>query len=348
MNSINSSFQTQPLDLGVERSGSPKRKAPTPIDHHPGQAVSLEISKKRRVEEPQPLSLQCIGPPVLSRVTEPSPLIASAATSITTVVNTALMTQSNNQSQDSRSLTSLSPAPRTDSGDGSLRPASTGSVSSLNPTMNATASPAPTSSPAPPAATTPSPAPSAPGTPAKVNPITTDSEKSNSPAPRPPSTTNYPVHKLKKAWLQRHSGEDGTEDTTGVVGSGSCVMLPMKIAQEPSQPLNSKDNTSVTTTGSTTTQATSVTTTVSTTTTTTNSLPSAVNSIHNIGSMAVNSINKSKVTAKSGRKSVAGKDTLNGHANDVKSNVQEDSSSSDPERKLPPKRKPPKVTVQSA
>jgi lysine-specific demethylase 3 len=110
---------------------------------------------------------------------------------------------------------SVSPAPRTASGDGSVRPSSAGSVSSLpgNPTSHgpgATASPAP--SPAPP-------------------PSTTTPVKADSPAPvRPPSSSSYPVHKLKKAWLQRHSGEDGTEDTTGIVGSGSCLTLPLNIA----------------------------------------------------------------------------------------------------------------------
>ncbi|KAK0086395.1 hypothetical protein PV325_003271 [Microctonus aethiopoides] len=320
---MSASFQTQPLDLGVERSSSPKRKAPTPNDHM-GHPVSLEI-KKRRIEEPQPLSLQCVGPPVLSRVSEPSPLIASAATSITTVVNTALLAQPNAQTQQEHTVVSISPAPRTASGDGSIRPASTGSVSSFNPTPSAAPSPVPIASPAPMTAA-PSPAQSAPGTPAKIIPTNTDSEKSNSPAPRPPSRTNYPVHKLKKAWLQRHSGEDGTEDTTGVIGSGSCVTLPLNIAQVPSQPLNKeRESTSGTTT----------------TTTTTTSLPSAVNSIHNVGSLAINSINKSKVTGKVGRKPV-NKETLNGHTNDTKS-IQEDSSSSDPERKSPPKRKPPKV-----
>lgn len=327
---INTSFQTQPLDLGVERTGSPKRKAPTPsLTENSGQPVSLEVCKKRRTEEPQPLSLQCVGPPILSRVSEPSPLIASAATSITTVVNTtvALLAQSNTQTTQERTVvTAVSPTPRTASGDGSIRPASTGSVSSLNPTVSAAPSPAPIPSPAP--STAPSPAPSAPGTPAKANPSTVDSEKSNSPAPRPPSSTSYPVHKLKKAWLQRHSGEDGTEDTTGVVGSGTCVTLPMNISQAPSQSLNNKErDTSSNVSGNTTTTC----------------LPSAVNSIHNIGSMAVNSINKSKVTAKSSRKS-ANKESLNGHATDTKT-LQEDSSSSDPERKSPPKRKPPKVSI---
>lgn len=340
---INTAFQTQPLDLGVERSGSPKRKAPTPLlcDNNAGQPVALEVSKKRRTEEPQPqpqpLSLQCVGPPMLSRVSEPSPLIASAATSITTVVNTAaLLAQPNSQAQE-RTVTVVSPAPRTSSGDGSVRPASTGSVCSLNPTpVSAVPSPAPIPSPAP--STAPSPAPSAPGTPAKVNNINTstaDSEKSNSPAPRPPSSTSYPVHKLKKAWLQRHSGEDGTEDTTGIVGSGSCLTLPLKMSQVPSQPLNNKEHRESSSGGTSNTTNNAPTSTC---------LPSAVNSIHNIGSMAVNSINKSKVTGKSGRKP-ANKESLNGHATDTTKTPQEDSSSSDPERKSPPKRKPPKVSI---
>lgn len=322
---ITTAFQTQPLDLGVERSGSPKRKALTPLSDNSVQPVSLEVCKKRRTEEPQPL-LQCVAVPFLSRVSEPSPLIASAATSITTVVNTAaFLTQPNSQTQE-RMVTAVSPTPRTASGDGSVRPASTGSVCSLNPAVSAAPSPVPIPSPA--LSTAPSPAPSAPGTPAKANSATADSEKSNSPAPRPPSSTSYPGHKLKKAWLQRHSGEDGTEDTTGIVGSGSCVTLPLNISP-PSQPLNNKDreNTSNSNTNNTSTTG----------------LPSAVNSIHNIGSMAVNSINKSKVTGKSGRKP-ANKESVNGHATDTKT-PQEDSSSSDPERKSPPKRKPPKVSI---
>jgi [histone H3]-dimethyl-L-lysine9 demethylase len=87
--------QMQPLDLGCRDSGSPnKRSAPSP-----------DPSKKRRVETPQPSlaphhqhQQQQQPPPTmatpppsaspqLSRVSEPSPLIASAATTITTVEN---------------------------------------------------------------------------------------------------------------------------------------------------------------------------------------------------------------------------------------------------------------------
>lgn len=47
----------------------------------------------------------------------------------------------------------------------------------------------------------------------------------------PPKTTassfTAPRH-LKKAWLQRHTGED-SEDTTGIIGSGNCIKLPLKL-----------------------------------------------------------------------------------------------------------------------
>lgn len=233
-------FQTQPLDLGIkedqDRSASPKRKLT-------GDPECLD-AKKRRSEEP-----------VLSRVSEPSPLLASAATTITTVVNTAV----------------------TDSLD---RPSSAGT-----PVL---------------------PACPSPNTPAKP-PSGVDSEKSNSPGPPPRTTSSYPVHKLKKAWLERHGQEDGTDDKD-VVGSGSCVTLPLTLPKKEVERTES---------GST------------------------VNSLHSIGSMAVNSISKTK--PKAGRK--AGKDTplLNGHTSGKLPDA-DDSSSSDPDRKAsPPKRVPPKV-----
>lgn len=333
---INSNaMQTQPLDLGIERSGSPKRKADIGLINKTGMhPVSLEI-KKRKIDEPivaysisqMPLNsfsqmqqhhqqqIQTIP----TRVTEPSSFFASTAMTTITVaatnnVNSVMMPQ---QATPQKSSTvSVSPAPRTASGDGSLRPSSAGSVDSSLNNSQLSAVPSPT--------TLPSPVPSAPGTPAKQGSIT-DNEKSNSPAPRPPSTTNYPVHKLKKAWLQRHSGEDSTEDTTGVIGSGSCVTLPLNILQTPSQPINKERESTTSVTGS---------------------LPSAVNSIHNIGSMAVNSINRSKVTGKSGRKP-ANKDVANGHTSETKSlpYAEDCSSSSDPEKKSLPKKKLPKVNI---
>lgn len=233
-------FQTQPLDLGIkedqDRGASPKRKLVDDLE-------CLDI-KKRRSDEP-----------VLSRVSEPSPLLASAATTITTVVNTAV----------------------TDSLD---RPHSAGT-------------------PVPPAC-------SSPNTPAKTI-SGVDSEKSNSPGP-PPRTSSYPVHKLKKAWLERHGQEDGTEDKD-VVGSGSCVTLPLTL---PKKEIERSENVSA-----------------------------AVNSLHCIGSMAVNSINKPK--PKPGRKSAKETPLMNGHTTG-KSPDADYSSSSDPDRKASlPKRVPPKV-----
>lgn len=237
-------FQTQPLDLGFkedqDRGASPKRKLTDELE-------CLD-AKKRRSEEP-----------VLSRVSEPSPLLASAATTITTVVNTAV----------AESLVE--------------RPSSAGT-------------------PAPP--TCPSP-----NTPAKL-PSSVDSEKSNSPGPGPPPrTSSYPVHKLKKAWLQRHSGEDGTDDKD-VVGSGSCVTLPLTL---PKKEIDRTES------------------------------ASAVTPLHSrpISSMAVNSISKTK--PKTSRKPVKDTPLLNGHASGKLPDA-DDSSSSDPDRKAsPPKRVPPKV-----
>lgn len=246
---VTPAVQKEPLDLGMssvlkEDSGSnpasPKRKS----SEEPEQ---LDIKKRKS---------EIVSEPVLSRVSEPSPLLASAATTITTVVNTAVAE--------------------------TLEPLSGG---------GAPGTPVPCSSPAKPGSGV-------------------DSEKSNSPGPRP-------VHKLKKAWLQRHSGEDGTDDKD-IVGSGSCVTLPLTLPKKELETV------------------------------------SIVSSLHNIGSMAVNSINKTKT--KSNNRKVNNKDNnnsnvsgsgngglLNGHM-PVKLPDADDSSSSDPERKTTPlKRVPPKV-----
>jgi lysine-specific demethylase 3 len=224
---ITPSFQTQPLDLGVssaarEDPSSPKRKAEE-------EAEDLDV-KKVKVE---PVEKE---EPVLARVSEASPLLATAATTITTVLNTSVQQQER---------------PQTPLG--------------------------------------------------KV--VNQDSEKSNSPGPARPS---YPVHKLKKAWLQRHSGEDATENSSDVKGSGTCVTLPMPVVSTP-PPVVKKSE------------------------------PSVVNSLHSIGSMAVNSIKKPKGSRKGAKE-------LNGHISTKTPQDGDDSSSSDPERKsTPQKRVPPKV-----
>lgn len=91
------------------------------------------------------------------------------------------------------------------------------------------------------------------------------------------------------------------EDTTGIVGSGSCVTLPINISNTP---------------------------------TTNNNKDPPVNSLHAIGSMAVNSISKTKhLTNKSNSRKGVMKEgsggALNGHPSDPKA---DDSSSSDQER----------------
>ncbi|XP_030757045.1 probable JmjC domain-containing histone demethylation protein 2C isoform X2 [Sitophilus oryzae] len=361
---IQQQVQTQPLDLGIssnkssnDQPTSPKRKT-TPL----GTPVCLEV-KKRRVETPPGLTptlqqnLKNFGnnlapQPQLARVSEPSPLIASAATTITTLVNTLaayrtpVTTMTTNLLVPTQSPTSLTEnLPDLSVTTVTLdapRPASTDSTHSTPPAKPATPSLPLSSSPAPPARNTPTPnsvgAPPLsttpnpggggcstpnntpgtsstppitdenPGTPLKIPPSAVDSEKSNSPGPQKTAGGTYPVRHLKKAWLQRHTGED-LEDTTGVVGSGSCVSLPLNLGS-PSPPPAKKEN--------------------------------PVNSIHSVGSMAVNSINKSKhFQAKTvGRKT---KENVNG---DASSKNNDDSSSSDQERggrKSPPKRKPPKV-----
>ncbi|GAB0092943.1 lysine-specific demethylase 3A [Sergentomyia squamirostris] len=181
---------------------------------------------------------------------------------------------------------------------------------------------------------TSSPAPSpelrsSPATPAK---LITEPEKSSSPAPKP----NAPRH-LKKAWLQRHTGED-LEDSTGITGSGSCVKLPMTLNTSPV--VSNNDQGTTNSNNSTTTSSTNST------------IHSTVHSIHNVGTMAVNSINKTKSIgggSKTNQHQHPKKNAVNninrdnGHNSD--SNQKEDSSSSDQERppKSPPKRKPIKV-----
>lgn len=320
------SVQTQPLDLGVssnkyDSAVSPKRKA-TPINSTPPGPVCLEI-KKRRVEpsttpSPQSQVMYNTSQPQLARVSEPSPLIASAATTITTVVNTAAYRGTPNTTSVAAStpaiLTESLPEISVTTVAVSNEKSSTSDSQSQSSTVNLTTSTTTVATPTNLSSVThPQPAES-PNTPVKsttVPPSSLDSEKSNSPGPSK-SSSSYPVRHLKKAWLQRHTGED-LEDNTGIIGSGSCVTLPLNI--------NNTNNQST-------------------------KEPSVPPSLHNIGSMAVNSINKGKhFSAKQNNRKGGHKDStsLNGHQDTNKGG--DDSSSSDPERgrKSPPKRKPPKV-----
>lgn len=310
-----SSVQTQPLDLGVpsnryDSAMSPKRKG-TPVGSGGNGPVCLE--KKRKLDSPSQQQQQqsmfaAQQQPQLARVSEPSPLIASAATTITTVVNTAAYTPPgplmNTQSQApiSEALPDVSVTPVTVVPVETPRPPS--AEEAQTPASTAVATP-PSTTPTP----TNSIAQLSVDSPAKsVTPGVVDSEKSNSPGPI--KSASYPVRHLKKAWLQRHTGED-LEDTTGVTGSGSCVTLPLNIINTPAP-----------------------------------AKESPVTSLHSIGSMAVNSINKTKhLSAKTNNRKGNHKNSssINGHQTDLTKG--DDSSSSDQERgrKSPPKRKPPKV-----
>jgi len=372
------SFQTQPLDLGVssaerasaaERATSPKRK---------GSPYSgpLPLDKKARSEGPAlspspsalPVAHVAPPPPLLSRVCEPSPLIANAATTITTVVNSAAYGPA---SSSPASLAAPAPG-RTASGDGSLRPSSAGSTGASasagggpsggpgggSPAPGPALAPPPVPSPSQLPARTPppgscpspaaSPAPPVPTaatatvmtTPVKSVP-TADSDKSNSPGLLKTTTVpSYPVHKLKKAWLQRHSGEDVSEDTSDVRGSGSSVTLPVRIdspvAPLPPTPARSTPTPPVTSSSAATPSA-------------KEPAPArtAVSSLSSVGTMAVNSIRTSKASPgpKTPRKGVDA--LLNGHAGagaGAGKLQSDDTSSSDVEVKsTPSKRKPPKV-----
>lgn len=317
---LSPSVQTQPLDLGVssnkyDSASSPKRKG-TPVSSANVGPVCLE-NKKRKIEtsvpSPQPLHLYCgSAQPQLARVSEPSPLIASAATTITTVVNTAayrtpgtLITSQSQQPSLVGSLPDVSVTTVTVNLD-AQPPLSTDSSQSPAPLVVTTTTPPVQSN------TVAQYTNDSPNTPAKapLTPSMIDCEKSNSPGPTK-SSSSYPVRHLKKAWLQRHTGEDLEDSTACVTGSGSSVTLPLSV-----------NNTNI------------------------SKEPTTVTSLHSIGSMAVNSINKTKhFSTKSNNRKGTHKNSssLNGHPTDLIKG--DDSSSSDQERgrKSPPKRKPPKV-----
>lgn len=318
------SAQTQPLDLGIKDppvlTAAPLAPVLVPVP------VATELVKRKWTDEnPEEESQgakklcgeadesprQCTPPPVLTpvpnRVTEPSPLMANAATTITTVANVV-----------AAAATVVDAT----------------CASSALPEENNTAPPLPCSSP---------------NTPAKLGPSTADSEKSNS--PKPPS---YGGHKLKKAWLQRHSGEDVNDDRSNAASSANGKTA----SSNGSLSINEHDGSNVPTSAAG--NANSPLSTPAVTKDTDSALTSLNNSLNSIGSMAVNSINKAK-PAKGGKKAKdrASPVVLNGHvspkgasnatttttaaAATVAANSDESSSSDAETTKSSPKRLPPKV-----
>lgn len=327
----NQSFQTQPLDLGVSNrdesntsSIAPKRKG-TPIHHPVGSPIPLDI-KKKKIEISQQNS------PLELRVNTPSPHVTASPTIIPAVLGTPdynihqVVTKSSNMEMnhtiDITTTPSKSPISILNSSDGnsnlSIGGGGTGSgddnnddvVTNNNNTTDGTtfintklgvtdcsnfltntivvkSGPSINNSNALPSTnSSPSQSPGVvltsgsssgtgnqPQTPAKLDVITsnssntntilnqvtssTDSSKSTSPVTKS-SSSSAPRH-LKKAWLQRHKTGEDFDDLSITGGGGNCVKLPLTIATQ--------SNCSST---------------------------PPVHSLHAVGSMAINSINKTK------------------------------------------------------
>ena len=151
----NLTTQIQPLDLGRRDTGgaaSPSKRL--------NQTPALQDAKKPR------LDVSSTNQPLLTKVSEPSPLYPAVLATITSEENTAALSNINRSNSPTPSNTSLS------------RPPSQ-----------------------PPASVTPTPS----------RPDSTNSPGSNSTTKSEPEKSNSPglsggcyVHKLKKAWLQRH------------------------------------------------------------------------------------------------------------------------------------------------
>lgn len=227
-----------------------------------------------------------------------------------------------------------------------------------NPLVAAIASAAPaTVEPPPPSLTpvlpeetsvvAPPPPCSSPSTPAKLAPSSVDGEKSNS--PKPPS---YGGHKLKKAWLQRHSGEDvGDEKALGASSATKSLDGSLSINENDGNvPTSGGGNADRAVTGSP--LSSSVTKEAAADSAASNPLTSLNNSLNSIGSMAVNSISKVKQPkgGAAGKKGGA-KDSRasplvpNGHLSPKVSGGtnSDESSSTDTDTKASPKRVPPKL-----
>lgn len=202
--------QTQPLDLGVasssknrETDGSGRRKASTPFP-----VSSMIEPKKMRTEAPSHAELKLLDhhtPPPASVSPFDSPRPPSKPP-----IEALLM----KPGTPDRLSVGSSPKPTT--------PSPAEMVKSLTPpalmmstNSSSSGSVTPTQTPPPPALQNAAPTTNTPG--------------SGGTASDPPKQSSFtaPRH-LKKAWLQRHTGED-FEDTTGVVGSGNCIKLPLKL-----------------------------------------------------------------------------------------------------------------------
>lgn len=176
-------------------------------------------------------------------------------------------------------------------------------------------------------------------TPIKVGPPMVDSEKSNS--PKPPS---YSGHKLKKAWLQRHSGGDISDEKISLTISTTPMITNIRPSNKSLVTDENDDNVSTNVfNGDRSENSNSPTTKEIDNCTVLNSLN---NSLSNIGSMAVKSINKirSPKSIKKSKEYRSSSVVLNGYFSPKASVINTDeSSSSETETRTSPKHMLPKL-----
>ncbi|RXG69918.1 Lysine-specific demethylase 3A [Armadillidium vulgare] len=233
--------QTQPLDLGT-RDGSNS----SPTARRRSLTPTPQETKRPRLDNVSPS-------PMLSRVSEPSPLYPTAATTITTVENTVAFAKlqrvsspvvSNAQSSVVSSNITKSSSVITNSPSNSTFPSNSNTPETANSSVPVTVS-RPSSQPPPSASPVALTNANRTETSSPPNSKQLEPEKCSSPGPAG-SAGNVYVHKLKKAWLQRHtsgaepspsnhsngsnnnSSGSNSSSSTGSTSASSCSISPAK------------------------------------------------------------------------------------------------------------------------
>ncbi|XP_063708531.1 lysine-specific demethylase 3A isoform X2 [Culicoides brevitarsis] len=193
------SEQTQPLDLGVASSSKSRENDSGRRKASPFPVTSLIETKKMRTEPP------------------------SSQISHTTIelLHSQQLNLSQKETQDEKKPKFEPMQVDTPSPQGRITPKSVEATNNNNNNSNSgSATPTPPSTPQLQNTTTEAP---------KVTTTTQSTTTTTNQTTTTTTTSSFtaPRH-LKKAWLQRHTGED-IEDTTGVIGSGNCIKLPLKL-----------------------------------------------------------------------------------------------------------------------
>lgn len=237
--------QTQPLDLGT-RDGS----SSSPTARRRSLTPTPQETKRPRLENVSPS-------PMLSRVSEPSPLYPTAATTITTVENTVAFAKiqrvsspvvSNAQScvvssNITKSSSVITNSPSNSTFSSNSNPPETANSSVPVTVSRPSSQPPPSASPV--ALTTTTTTTNRTETSSPPNSKQLEPEKCSSPGPAGGAGNVY-VHKLKKAWLQRHtsgvepspsnhnngsnnnSSGSNSSSSTGSNSASSCSISPTK------------------------------------------------------------------------------------------------------------------------